>query len=317
MKNSLLDLLICPACLPEESRLQETVLEERQGDIVAGSLKCPRCRRDFPIEEGVAFLGPDQEKTVPSPSKYEDPSVVSSYLWSHYGDLLGEPEVLAAYSEWAMLLENRRGVALDVGAAVGRFTFELSRRSDLAIGVDRSVSFVRTARELMVRRRKEVALRQEGLLTRQVTIDLPEEWDSHRVEFIVGDAQALPFRSGLFASLASLNVLDKVTRPLRHLQEMNRVARPEGAQLLCSDPFSWSEEVAPEEYWLGGTAKGPFAGYGIDNVSALLQKGREKLGPPWQIAKRGEVWWKIRTHANHFELIRSRYLKAEREGMPE
>jgi SAM-dependent methyltransferase len=313
MKKALLDLLICPACLPVESRLQEAVLEEGQDDIVSGSLKCPRCCRDFPIEEGVAFLCPDQERPVPAPSKYETPSVVSSYLWSHYGDLLGDPEALAAYGEWARLLDNRGGVALDVGAAVGRFTFELSRHSDLAIGIDRSVSFVRTARELMVRRRKEVALRQEGLLTRQVTIDLPAEWDCRRVEFIVGDAQALPFRSGIFCTLASLNVLDKVPRPLRHLQEMNRVARSEETQLLCSDPFSWSEEVAPEECWLGGTAKGPFAGFGLDNVAALLQQGREKLGPPWQIANRGDVWWKIRTHANHFELIRSRYLKAERE----
>jgi SAM-dependent methyltransferase len=316
MKKALLDLLICPACLPEQSRLQETVQEERQNDIVAGSLRCPCCRQEVPIEEGVAFLCPDQEKTIPSLSKYETPSVVSSYLWSHYGDLLGEPEALAAYSEWAGLLKNRGSFALDVGAAVGRFTFEMSRRSDLAIGIDRSVSFVRTARELMLRRRKEVALRQEGLLTRQITIDLPAEWDSRRVEFIVGDAQALPFRSGTFTSLASLNVLDKVPRPLRHLQEMNRVARSEGAQMLCSDPFSWSEEVAPEEYWLGGTARGPFAGYGLDNVAALLQDGREQLGPPWQIASQGHVWWKIRTHANHFELIRSRYLKAERKRSP-
>lgn len=317
MKKALLDLLICPACLPEESRLQETVLEERQGDIIAGSLKCSRCRRDFPIDDGVAFLCPDQEKTALSPSKYETPPVISSYLWSHYGDLLDDPEALAAYSKWAMLLETRGGVALDVGAAVGRFTFELSRRSDLVIGIDRSASFVRTARELMVRRRKEVALRQEGLLTRQVTITLPEEWDSRKAEFIVGDALALPFRSDIVTSLASLNVLDKVPRPLRHLQEMNRVARPEGVQLLCSDPFSWSGEVAPEEEWLGGTTKGPFAGYGLDNIAALLQEGREQLGPPWQIASRGHVWWKIRTHANHFELIRSRYLRAQRERSPE
>jgi SAM-dependent methyltransferase len=203
-------------------------------------------------------------------------------------------------------------VALDIGAAVGRFTFEMSRSSELVIGIDRSVAFIRTARELLVRRRKEVALRQEGLLTRPVTIDLPVAWDSRKVEFIVGDALALPFRSGTFAALASLNVLDKVPRPLRHLQEMNRVARPDKAQLLCSDPFSWSEEVARQEDWLGGTAEGPLAGYGLDNLAALLQEGREQLGPPWQVSERGHVWWKIRTHANHFELIRSCYLKAGR-----
>jgi len=33
---------------------------------------------------------------------------------------------------------------------------------------------------------------------------------------------------------------------------------------------------------------------------------------PWQIDGTGSVWWKIRNHKNHFEMIRSWYVKATR-----
>jgi hypothetical protein len=36
MKRELIGLLICPACLPEEVRLQETVREISRGDIESG-----------------------------------------------------------------------------------------------------------------------------------------------------------------------------------------------------------------------------------------------------------------------------------------
>ncbi len=34
MKKILLDLLICPRCLPEEQRLQENIAEASAGDII-------------------------------------------------------------------------------------------------------------------------------------------------------------------------------------------------------------------------------------------------------------------------------------------
>jgi hypothetical protein len=109
-----------------------------------------------------------------------------------------------------------------------------------------------------------------------------------------------------------LNLIDKVPRPILHLEEMNRVARKEGAQFLLSDPFSWSEEAASEAEWLGGKTSGPYAGKGIDNVMALLNGNLNRLPPGWDITSHGHVWWKIRTHANHFEQIRSCYVKAGR-----
>jgi hypothetical protein len=84
------------------------------------------------------------------------------------------------------------------------------------------------------------------------------------------------------------------------------------AQFLFSDPFSWSTEVAPPGDWLGGTPDGPYAGRGRDNVIALLEGRLGALSPPWQVESHGPIWWKIRTHSNHFEMIRSCYIKARR-----
>ncbi|HBZ54972.1 MAG TPA: SAM-dependent methyltransferase, partial [Syntrophobacteraceae bacterium] len=57
---------------------------------------------------------------------------------------------------------------------------------------------------------------------------------------------------------------------------------------------------------------GPYSGRGIDNVMALLQGEDRQLLPAWRIRQQGHVWWKIRTHANHFELIRSCFVTADR-----
>lgn len=313
MKKALLALLICPACLPEENTLQEIIKETSGEDILEGVLSCPQCGKVYRIENGVADLDPNRsDSPAASENKYETTPVVSSYLWSHYADLFNDANASEAYRQWADLMSSHEGLAVDTGTAVGRFTFEMSKKCDLAVGVDTSRSFIRTARELMTHRAMTVALKQEGHITADVALSLPAEWDSGRVEFIVADVLALPFRTGSAASLTSLNLIDKVQRPILHLREMNRVARKQGAQFLLSDPFSWSEEAAPETEWLGGRTSGPFAGRGIDNIMCLLQGDGTEISPPWYVASHGHVWWKIRTHANHFEQIRSCYVKAGR-----
>jgi len=309
-----MNMLICPACLPEEKALKIRKVKEEGEDILEGSLSCPRCKSVYPIRDGIAFLDPASFQGKPgSGSKYETPAVLSSYLWSHYADLLSDPEATGAYGEWADLVAPRSGMAIDAGSAVGRFTFEMSLKSEFAVGVDNSLAFVRCARQLMRDRRITMALKEEGRLARKETLSLPEAWDSRRVEFVVADAQALPFRSGAFSSLASLNLVDKLPFPARHLGEISRLAARKDAQFLFSDPFSWSEEAAEEREWLGGTQQGPYAGRGLQNIMAVLTRETSTGWPAWKIKRQGHVWWKIRTHANHFELIRSCYLKAVRD----
>jgi SAM-dependent methyltransferase len=237
---------------------------------------------------------------------------LSAYLWSHYADLFGDPEATAAYSEWAALISPAPGAALDAGCAAGRFCFEMSRKCDFVIGVDLSETFISTARRIMEERKLDFQIKEEGGIHSARTFSLPARWDPDKVEFIVADAAALPFRSASFGCVVSLNLIDKIAGPLEHIGEADRVARPREAQLLLSDPFSWSETVCAPDRWLGGAPGGKFAGYGMDNIIGLLS-GRERTAPlEWKITRRGSVWWKIRNHRNHFELIRSLFVKAER-----
>ena len=269
-------------------------------------------KRAYPVEDGVAYIHPDAQTTRSSGSKYELSAVVSSYLWSHYSDLMGDAEATIAYAEWAALMVPDTGYCLDMGAAVGRFTFEMGRKFDYAVGIDNSEAFIKTAREIMKNGGKAFELPEEGMITKHVKLSIPPDWPVENVEFIVADAMCPPFASAAFAAASSLNMVDKLPRPLVHLQAANSLVRTGKGQFLLSDPFSWSTDSAPPENWLGGNPEGPFAGRGLDNITAVLRGDREGLETHWRIDAHGQVWWKIRTHRNHFELIRSCYVKAVR-----
>lgn len=313
MKDLLVDLLICPSCLPLEEKLRCLINEKDGEDILSGLLHCSQCNNNYPIQEGVAILLPVSSEVDPRiPSKYESSLLLSSYLWTHYADIFKDIDATAAYEEWAGLLKDDPGISLDAGCAVGRFTFEMSNKSDFVVGIDNSRAFIKTARQLMIDRQMKLSMPEEGLLTEQRIIKLPETWDSTKVEFVVGDVLRLPFRRDAFSSVASLNLVDKVPLPLLHLKEVNRVARKSHAQLLFSDPFSWSSDISREEDWLGGTTDGPYLGMGIDNILSLLTGQAGEIAPPWEVEKQGHIWWKIRNHKNHFELIRSCFIKAYR-----
>ena len=229
-----------------------------------------------------------------------------------FSELSGDEQSSRAYSTWAGMMDSHGGVALDAGGSVGRFSFEMSARADFAIGFDNSVAFIRAARQLMLHRNITVAMKDEGFSTKDFTITLPNHFKSDKVEFIVANALALPFREGAIGSFSSLNLADKVPSPLKHLQEMNRVTRKDDAQFLLSDPFSWSEEAAPVDQWLGGQPDGPYSGRGIETISKLLQEPDGQLQPAWKVSDPDKVWWKIRTHTNHYELIHSCFIHAKR-----
>ena len=313
MKKPILEVLSCPACLPEESELALKSSGVSGNDVLYGELKCQKCKRVFPIKDGIAYLLPESVMKMGSMQRrYESAKMLFSYLWSHYADIMGDEEATDAYGRWASCVPEVSGFALDAGCAVGRFTFELARKCDFAIGFDYSRSFVNAARRLLVERRMEFTLVEEGKIAKTREITLPDNWDSERVEFIVADAMKLPFKKGTFSLVSTLNLVDKLARPLDHLVEINRVAKTKNAWLLFSDPFSWSTEVCPEEYWLGGTEEGRFQGYGLENVKKIITGEYSYIAPGWIIETEGSVWWKIRNHRNHFELIRSLFIRASR-----
>ena len=313
MKNFLLPYLICPACLPGEYPLSLTAEREIDADIISGTLTCTKCKRRFPIKEGIAHLLPDPDNsTAGAQWRYEEKGMTDRYLWSHYGDLLGDTVIDGTAIQWTDCLSRTATTGFDAGCAVGRITFEMANRCHLAVGCDLSLNFIKTARTLAQKRRLDFSLPLEGNLTETFHLSLPESWRTDNVEFVVADALRLPFSANSFDQIASLNLLDRVSYPLAHLFEMNRVAAPQSASFLFADPFSWSTTAAPEEQWLGGTANGPYKGRGRDNVRALLEGKDGILLPAWAITQAGSHAWKMRTHCNHYEVITSEYLVAKR-----
>lgn len=299
----LLDMLVCPACLPEEILLKlENACREGE-DIVAGRLVCPGCGKQYGIEDGLADLVAEDTVTPPGQDRYDQERLAASYLWSHYADLWNDPEATGAYAQWLELMGEVSGPGLDAGCAVGRFTLELAARTGFAVGIDLSRNFVALARRVAAESGMTFTAPLQGLLTTTFSFTLPTRLQRGTAEFVRADAMRLPFRRECCGVVASLNVVDKVPDPRQHLGECQRVLAAPGT-LVVSDPFSWSPDVAPPEQWLGGT---PETGDSATYLTALL--GRE---PGLSAHVAGSVRWAIRDHANRFERIRSEVVVARK-----
>ncbi|OIP26388.1 MAG: hypothetical protein CO103_03610 [Chloroflexi bacterium CG_4_9_14_3_um_filter_45_9] len=55
MKKELMQILTCPMC---KGNLELTVDEERENEIVSGSLYCPKCQHSYPIVDTIPNLLP-------------------------------------------------------------------------------------------------------------------------------------------------------------------------------------------------------------------------------------------------------------------
>jgi len=59
MKRELMDILVCPVC---KGKLELSVEEENEKEIVTGFLYCPRCDVRYPIVETIPNLLPPEPR---------------------------------------------------------------------------------------------------------------------------------------------------------------------------------------------------------------------------------------------------------------
>jgi uncharacterized protein YbaR (Trm112 family) len=313
MRKWVYEKLICPQCLESEIPLALTVHEEKDNEVVDGMLTCPRCRGDYPIRQGIAILLAKKTRDgIDDDQGYNAPGMLSAYLWSHFGDLLGDPAATRAYERWSAGFTPTEGDALEVGWAVCRLAFEMAATHDRVIGRDTSLAFVRKAREILTSKALCFDLIIAGHVTEARSSRFDADRDFSRVDFIVADALALPFRKRSFATTAAINLLEKVPDPLKHLEEVNRVLRHRSAMFLFSDPFSWDESVSPPETWLGGNSNEHYSARGIDTLRRMFAGEFGVFDPPLSITADGDVAWKIRKTENLWEHITSQYLVGRR-----
>ncbi|MFC1895098.1 methyltransferase domain-containing protein [Thermodesulfobacteriota bacterium] len=314
MKKWLTENLICPECLAKEIPLDLDIAKVHEDDVMEGELSCPTCKRCYPIQKGVAVILPD--KTLPvisDASGYNSRNMLSSYLWSHYCDIFEDPDATDAYRTWSSFFGETTGYALDIGCSVGRLSFEMSKTHSRVIGIDTSISFIENARELLREKRLDFELIMEGFITEKRSCDFDDNWNFNRVDFIVADALALPFPNSLFSTVTSINILEKVSLPIQHLKDIDRVLRKEKSLCVFSDPFSWDETVSSPEHWLGGVQNGHKNYRGIDNVVDYFRGKDEVFNPPLEITNKGSVPWKIRKTENLWEHINSQFVVGARK----
>jgi len=59
MKKELMDILACPVC---KQPLELTINEEKDGEVITGSLLCRKCNHTYPITDSIPnLLPPDLE----------------------------------------------------------------------------------------------------------------------------------------------------------------------------------------------------------------------------------------------------------------
>ncbi len=314
MRKWLQEKLVCPECIMETISLDLEIHEEQDDDVLEGELRCPACGNTYSIIQGVAVVLPKKSLSLVSDhSGYNSQAMLSSYLWSHFSGFFDDPNATEAYKIWSLYFRQTDGCALDIGCAVGRLSFELSKTHSRVIGIDTSLSFIRRARELLFKKRLEFDLIVEGYITEARSCELDPNWNYDGLDFIVADALALPFPNNLFSTVTSINVLEKLPRPIQHLQDVNKVLREKNAMFVFSDPFSWDATVSAPEFWLSGKTDGKYKGRGIDNMSRLFSGEDGIFDPPLEICEKGNVAWKIRKTANLWEHINSQFIVGKRK----
>ena len=313
MKKWLKEKLICPECLTDEIPLDLKIKTEHEEDVIEGELACAACGRRYPIHQGVAVILPETSMAVLSDaSGYNSKSMLSSYLWSHFCDFLNDPDATDAYRRWSSFFRKTNGCALDIGCSVGRLSFELTKTHSSVIGIDTSFSFIEKARELSRKKILEFDLIIEGFITEKRSCALDAAFNYDHVDFIVADALALPFPQSFFSTVTSINLLEKISSPIQHLMDINRVLSEKKSMFVFSDPFTWDESVLRPEHWLSGGLNGNGNRRGIDSINKYFLGKDGVFDPPLEVMEKGNVPWKIRKTENLWEYINSQFIVGSR-----
>ena len=192
---------------------------------------------------------------------YETERLLAEYLLFHYGN---SDEILPASAPAGMkdaldfAVRTTRHFSpgpvartLDLGCAVGRSTYELSRESDETIGIDFSHNFIRAAAALadgpLPYERLDEAHRHTTLLAR-----LPAGLPAGKVAFETGDAMRLRSDLGAFDRVHAANLLCRLTEPRLLLDRLPDLVKP-GGELVLATPCTWLGEYTPPENWPEGS----------------------------------------------------------------
>uniref|UniRef100_A0AAV1T851 Methyltransferase type 11 domain-containing protein n=1 Tax=Peronospora matthiolae TaxID=2874970 RepID=A0AAV1T851_9STRA len=242
--------------------------------------------------------------TASGSAVYESKRAVYEYLQFHYGTAL-VPYSFAPLDALDFLPRTvercasltpttRRTRALDIGCAVGRATFELSKFYDEVLGIDFSQPFVDAANQMKERGETVYEAHIQGDIREERCAKLPEGVKPSSVLFQQGDACNLPLSLGKFDAVFASNLLCRLPEPQKFLTEIGRFINSGGVLALVS-PYSWLEEYTAKDKWIGGVRD--TEGNIVDSFSVIEQL----LSKDFELLERQDYPFMIREHERKYQ----------------
>lgn len=191
---------------------------------------------------------------------YESSKVLAEYLLFHFGS---KEEILPSSRTWAEGMVDSldfavRTVAhfsagaaergLDLGCAVGRSTFEMSRECNEVLGIDFSYAFINAAEALRSGQVLSYFRQEEAAVTTQLAARIPQGIRPERIRFKQGDAMNLHQDLGAFDRVHAANLLCRLTEPRLLLDRLPELVGA-GGELVIATPCTWLEEFTPPQHW--------------------------------------------------------------------
>lgn len=213
---------------------------------------------------------------------YETHKAISEYLIFHYGPpscFNGPSESLdfaKRCADLALRHEAPRGRALDLGCAVGRSACELSAHYEETIGIDFSHGLIEAAEKLRNGASLEAIYATEGDLTETITLSLPSNTRTDRLQFQQGDAMNLPASLGKFDFVLMANLIDRLPDPAACIKSIGRFINS-GGILAITSPYTWLESYTPKDKWLGGFMADGQPVHAYQTLQSLLADELETL----------------------------------------
>jgi putative 4-mercaptohistidine N1-methyltranferase len=191
---------------------------------------------------------------------YEQTQILDEYLLFHYGK---EEEILNPEVKWpdgmrqaldfakrtpSHFLTKSVGRGLDLGCAVGRSTFEMSKCCHEVIGLDYSHRFINAANAVKNHGSLDYSRLDEAGLKTPLSAKIPVDLEPEKVSFIQGDAMRLPGGLGQFDRVHAANLICRLSQPSLLLDRLPDLVVP-GGELVLATPCTWLETFTPKEYW--------------------------------------------------------------------
>lgn len=195
---------------------------------------------------------------------YESDKILGEYLLFHFGT---EEEILPLSRTWTAGMADSLDFAvrtaahfssetvtrgLDLGCAVGRSAFEMSKTCHEVLGIDFSHAFIDAAEALRKGRSLTYQRREEAAESTLLEARMPAGTQPERVRFQQGDAMHLPENLGTFDRVHAANLLCRLTSPQLLLERLPALVKP-GGELVLATPCTWLEEFTPPQNWPQGS----------------------------------------------------------------